>query len=171
MLQGLAEAWRERRDDIDAQAEEVAVAMRHHLEDRAAGGTVPSAEGAERSLQALARRFDGAHGGFGMAPKFPTPSNLFLLLEFADQNPDADRMLAATLDRMARGGIYDQLGGGFHRYATDREWKIPHFEKMLYDNGLLLEIYARQHARQLEKGGDPEAGRIARETAEWMRRG
>ncbi|MEO8504876.1 MAG: thioredoxin domain-containing protein [Acidobacteriota bacterium] len=166
VLQGLAEAWRERRDDIDAQAEEVAVAIRHHLEDRAVGGTVPSAEGAERSLQALARRFDTSHGGFGMAPKFPTPSNLSLLLEFADQDPDADRMLAATLDRMARGGIYDQLGGGFHRYATDREWKIPHFEKMLYDNGLLLEVYALQYARS----GDVEAGRIARETAEWMRR-
>ena len=65
-------------------------------------------------------------------------------------------MLTATLDQMARGGIYDQLGGGFHRYATDREWKIPHFEKMLYDNGFLLELYAREHART----GDPQAARI-----------
>jgi uncharacterized protein YyaL (SSP411 family) len=75
-------------------------------------------------------------------------------------------MLSATLDQMARGGIYDQLGGGFHRYATDREWKVPHFEKMLYDNGFLLELYAREHART----GDPQAARIVRETAGWLAR-
>ncbi len=75
-------------------------------------------------------------------------------------------MLAASLDQMARGGIYDQLGGGFHRYATDREWKIPHFEKMLYDNGFLLELYAREHART----GDTQAARIVRETAAWLAR-
>jgi uncharacterized protein YyaL (SSP411 family) len=69
----------------------------------------------------------------------------------ATEREDAGEMLAATLDAMARGGIYDQLAGGFHRYATDREWKVPHFEKMLYDNGLLLEVYAREHART----GDP----------------
>ena len=100
-------------------------------------------------------------GGFGGAPKFPTPSNLYLPLELAEERPEAGEMLAATLDQMARGGIYDQLGGGFHRYATDREWKIPHFEKMLYDNGFLLELYAREHART----GDTQAARIVRETA------
>ena len=66
-------------------------------------------------------------------------------------------MLAGTLDAMARGGIYDQLGGGFHRYSTDARWRVPHFEKMLYDNGLLLELYALEH----ERTGDPEAARIA----------
>jgi uncharacterized protein YyaL (SSP411 family) len=75
-------------------------------------------------------------------------------------------MLAVTLDRMARGGIFDQLGGGFHRYATDREWKIPHFEKMLYDNGLLLEVYARQWART----ASPQAERITRQTAAFLAR-
>ena len=80
--------------------------------------------------------------------------------------PTRATMLAASLDQMARGGIYDQLGGGFHRYATDREWKIPHFEKMLYDNGFLLELYAREHART----GDPQAARIVRETAAWLGR-
>ena len=78
----------------------------------------------------------------------------------------AAMMLAATLDAMARGGIYDQLAGGFHRYATDREWKVPHFEKMLYDNGLLLEVYAREFARS----GNPEAARIVRETAGFLAR-
>ncbi len=166
LLLALSEAWRERRDEIEAQADEVAEAMRRHLEERAAPGQVPGNEAAERSLQALGRRFDATHGGFGSAPKFPTPSNLLLLSEMADESADAGRMLQATLDRMARGGICDQLGGGFHRYATDREWKVPHFEKMLYDNGLLLEAYAREHART----GDPEMARVARETAEWMRR-
>ena len=75
-------------------------------------------------------------------------------------------MLAATLDGMARGGIFDQLGGGFHRYSTDREWRVPHFEKMLYDNGLLLEAYAREHARS----GSPEARRVALETAGFLAR-
>jgi uncharacterized protein YyaL (SSP411 family) len=84
----------------------------------------------------------------------------------AGERSDAGEMLAATLDGMARGGIYDQLGGGFHRYATDREWKIPHFEKMLYDNGFLLENYAREHART----GDPQAARIARQTAAFLAR-
>src|SRR5262249_58937683 len=114
----------------------------------------------------VARRFDPQWGGFGNAHKFPPPSNLFLLLELAGERKEAGEMLAATLDQMARGGIYDQLGGGFHRYATDREWKIPHFEKMLYDNGLLLELYAREHART----GDAQAARVARETAEFLRR-
>ncbi len=166
LLAALSEAWRERRDEIEAQADEVATAMQRYLEERAAPGGVPGVEAAERSLQALGRRFDSAYGGFGMAPKFPTPSNLLLLLELADEHPEAGRMLTETLDRMARGGICDQLGGGFHRYATDREWKVPHFEKMLYDNGLLLEIYAREAART----GAAEPARVARDVAEWMRR-
>ena len=132
------------------------------------GREPPPGTVALRALESLARRFDPQWGGFGGAPKFPTPSNLFLLLELAARAPRGagPTMLAASLDQMARGGIYDQLGGGFHRYATDREWKIPHFEKMLYDNGFLLELYAREHART----GDPQAARIVRETAAWLAR-
>ncbi len=152
---------------MEEQAESVARALRHHLEERLEpGDRTPLPEVAERSLAALERSFDPVSGGFGGAPKFPTPSNLLLLEEFAATRRDAARMLEETLDRMARGGIYDQLGGGFHRYATDAEWKVPHFEKMLYDNGLLLEVYARAWRRS----GDPEMARIARETADYLER-
>src|SRR5580693_4557073 len=191
VLADLAAAWRDRRPEVEEQAEEMAGAMRRFLEERGrpAGAPAPP-EAARQALASLARRFDREWGGFGGAPKFPTPSNLFLLHEMAlldsaegapaaasaggEGSADgeatsenaAGEMLRATLDQMARGGIYDQLGGGFHRYSTDREWKVPHFEKMLYDNGFLLELYAREHART----GDPEAARVARETAAFLRR-
>jgi uncharacterized protein YyaL (SSP411 family) len=167
VLAGLSEAWQTRRSDVEAQSEEMEGAMRRFLEERAAPGAMPPSPAlAERALGSLQRRFDSQWGGFGGAPKFPTPSNLYLCLELADERPEAAEMLAATLDPMARGGIYDQLAGGFHRYATDREWKIPHFEKMLYDNGFLLELYAEEHART----GDAQAARIVRETAAWVAR-
>ncbi|HEX7181670.1 MAG TPA: thioredoxin domain-containing protein [Thermoanaerobaculia bacterium] len=167
VLEGLAEAWRTRRKDVEEQAEEMEKAMRRFLEERAQPAAAPpNREVAERALDSLARRFDREWGGFGGAPKFPTPSNLYLCLEMAGERPEAGEMLAATLDQMARGGIYDQLAGGFHRYATDREWKVPHFEKMLYDNGFLLELYAREFART----GDRQAERIVRETADWIAR-
>jgi uncharacterized protein YyaL (SSP411 family) len=176
VLMSLAAAWKERRGDIDAQAKELDGALRQVLEERTglpgptgspvASGRLPGPEALDHSLLDLERSFDGTWGGFGSAPKFPTPGNLFLLLELADSQPQAARMLETTLDRMARGGIYDQLGGGFHRYATDREWKIPHFEKMLYDNGLLLEAYALEWRRS----ADPEAERVLRETAAFLAR-
>ena len=167
VLASLAAAWKERRGDVDTQARELGEALRRVLEDRAGpAGALPGPEALDRSLLDLERGFDEAWGGFGSAPKFPTPGNLFLLLELADSRPQAARMLEVTLDRMARGGIYDQLGGGFHRYATDREWKIPHFEKMLYDNGLLLEVWALQWRRS----ADPETERVIRETAAFLAR-
>src|SRR5258708_2748379 len=167
VLADLAEAWRQRRAEVMEQAEEMARAMRRFLEERGRPAPEPPGAGAcWRCVDSLAKRFDRQWGGFGGAPKFPTPSNLFVLLEMAPERPDAGAMLAATLDAMARRGIYDQLAGGFHRYATDREWQVPHFEKMLYDNGLLLELYAREHART----GDPQAARVGRETAAFLER-
>ena len=169
VLQSMADAWQNRRSDVEEQAEELARAMHLFLEERGGpAAAIPPADLAERSLASLEQRFDAENGGFGGAPKFPSPANLFLLEELAEaeEKPRAARMLAATLDRMGRGGIYDQLGGGFHRYATDAGWKIPHFEKMLYDSGLLLELYARHHRRT----GDPEAARIAAETAGFLER-
>ncbi|MFL6260865.1 MAG: DUF255 domain-containing protein [Thermoanaerobaculia bacterium] len=167
VLEDLSLAWKTRRADVEEQAAEMARAMAHYLEGRSHPSPEPPAGPvALRAFESLARRFDPQWGGFGNAPKFPTPSNLYLLLELAGEKREAGEMLAATLDQMARGGIYDQLGGGFHRYATDREWKIPHFEKMLYDNGFLLELYAREHART----GDTQAARIVRETAGWLAR-
>jgi uncharacterized protein YyaL (SSP411 family) len=167
VLSSLADAWKTRRADVLAQAEEMAGAMRHYLEERAQPAARPPGPAViDRAIDALAHRFDPEHGGFGGAPKFPTPANLFLLLERSTERPEAARLLAATLDAMARGGIYDQLGGGFHRYATDSAWKIPHFEKMLYDNGLLLEVYAHSYAQT----GDAETARIVRETAAFLAR-
>ena len=171
VLRSMIHAWKERRGDVEQQGAELGEAIRRHLaEIEPQTGPLPAGEPAERGLASLREKFDPTWGGFGGAPKFPSPANLFLLLALAEPDSahagSAGMMLAATLDAMARGGIYDQLGGGFHRYATDREWRVPHFEKMLYDNGLLLEVYAREHARS----GNPEAARIVRETADFLAR-
>ena len=165
VLTSLSDAWRDRKEEVKEQAASLAAAIRRYLGERGEPlPTPPQPELAERSYLALERRFDSRYGGFGQAPKFPTPSNLFLLREMRGEHRRAEEMLARTLDRMARGGIYDQLGGGFHRYATDERWLVPHFEKMLYDNGLLLEAYAHRW-RDVQ---DPEAARIARETVGFL---
>jgi hypothetical protein len=167
VLQGIHDAWENRRGQIEGTADEVAEAMRAYLEEGTQPtATVPPAAVAGEAFTQLARRFDPRKGGFSGAPKFPSPSNLYLLLALLESEPRAGEMLTKTLDEMARGGIYDQLGGGFHRYATDAEWIIPHFEKMLYDNAFLLELYAREFART----GDPQAERIVRETAAFLAR-
>lgn len=168
VLRSLAEAWRERRGEVEEQAREVTAAMRRYLEGMAApAAELPPADAVDaagRSLESLRRRFDATFGGFGTAPKFPTPANLMLLVELAPESVEAGLMLGATLDQMGRGGICDQLAGGFHRYATDREWRVPHFEKMLSDNALLLEVYARDFART----GASERARVARATAGFL---
>ena len=171
VLRSMIHAWKERRGDVEQQGAELGEAIRRHLaEIEPFTGELPGAAPAELALASLREKFDPTWGGFGGAPKFPSPANLFHLLamtapDSAHAGPAA-MMFAATLDAMARGGIYDQLAGGFHRYATDREWKVPHFEKMLYDNGLLLEVYAREFGRS----GNPEAARIVRETAGFLAR-
>jgi uncharacterized protein YyaL (SSP411 family) len=112
---------------------------------------MPQAAALEEVQRALAEEFDPQHGGFGFSeanprrPKFPEPSNLMFLLDRAGRSGDAQArsMLVATLEKMAAGGIRDHLGGGFHRYSTDRAWRVPHFEKMLYDNGQLASVYAQ----------------------------
>ncbi|MEO8195662.1 MAG: DUF255 domain-containing protein [Thermoanaerobaculia bacterium] len=169
VLRSMIHAWKERRGDVEQQGAELGDAIRKHLSEiEPMLGVLPAAEPMERGLASLREKFDPTWGGFGGAPKFPSPGNLFHLLALAEPDSPhagaAGMMLAASLDAMARGGIYDQLAGGFHRYATDREWKVPHFEKMLYDNGLLLEVYAREFARS----GNPEAERIVRETAGFL---
>jgi uncharacterized protein YyaL (SSP411 family) len=167
VLTSMANAWKNRREEVEEQARSVAGGIRHYLDRRSAPAPEPPGLAvARRALHSLEQRFDARWGGFGGAPKFPTPSNLFLLGEMVDASPNAGEMLATTLDRMARGGIYDQLGGGFHRYATDAEWKVPHFEKMLYDNGLLLELCALEWRRT----GDPAMARVVRETAGYLAR-
>ncbi len=123
----------------------------------------------EAAVSVLAREFDARRGGFGGAPKFPPSMVLEFLLRHFERaaGPDADRALAmaeATADAMARGGMYDQLAGGFARYSVDADWVVPHFEKMLYDNALLARVYAHLWRRT----GSPLARRVAGETCEWL---
>lgn len=131
----------------------------------------------ERAAGELAGRFDGEFGGFGGAPKFPHPTQLELLLwrgwgvgGKGGRREESRRMLGVTLRRMAEGGLFDQLGGGFFRYTVDGEWQIPHFEKMLYDNAQLLGLYGDAY-RYAGAGGEGELyGAVVRETAGWVMR-
>jgi uncharacterized protein YyaL (SSP411 family) len=167
VLVAVSDVWRDRRADVVEQAESV-VSRLERLRDDAqlSGPQPPAADELAAATQALARQYDWANGGFGGAPKFP-PSMVceFLLREHARSgDPDALLMAEATLRAMALGGMYDQLGGGFARYAVDAGWVVPHFEKMLYDNALLARVYAhywRTTGKQLGR-------RIALETADFM---
>ncbi len=166
VLQGLREAWAFRRPELLQQAERVAQAMRQHL--ASPGGRADSLPGpdlADAVRRGLAERFDPEWGGFGRAPKFPTPANLLFLLERATDD-EAREMLLHTLDRMARGGLMDQLAGGFHRYSTDEAWLVPHFEKMLYDNASLAWLYAEASALAPGEGFE----RVARQTLDFVLR-
>lgn len=151
VLKQLAEAWKSHRDQVAAQAEQFAVAIR-----QAGGGDhEPSAKRRELSPELIDnareifhRMYDKRHGGFGAAPKFPPHGVLSLLLQHLQQVDDDDErsIVMHTLDAMALGGLRDHVGGGFHRYSTDPRWFLPHFEKMLYDNAQLMGAYTTAHA-------------------------
>jgi uncharacterized protein YyaL (SSP411 family) len=141
LLKHIASAWHERRDEIESQNESVLAVLKKTMRQDAPGeldGAAVTAASAH-----LAEMFDKVNGGFGGAPKFPNPADLALLLQRAGHGDEnAHHMVALTLTRMAEGGIYDHVGGGFSRYSVDDHWEIPHFEKMLYDNGQLLCLYS-----------------------------
>ena len=163
----MAAAYRERGADIAEQGAQLKDALAS-LEPAPAGfDGLPAAAG-PAALAELERRFDPEHGGFGAAPKFPHATDLeFCLSEYArSADPEALAMVRVTLERMADGGIHDQLGGGFCRYSVDAEWTIPHFEKMLYDNGPLLSLYA-DLARAT---GEARFADVARGIVGWMTR-
>jgi uncharacterized protein len=162
VLLAVARAWQEERDTLEREAERLTGALWRSL-NPPPGPIPPGVE--ERALEALARAFDPEWGGFLPAPKFPQGPLLLYLLARAWQGEEAPRrMLEGTLTAMALGGVYDQLGGGFHRYAVDRHWRVPHFEKMLYDNALLARVYLGAY-RVLRK---PLFLRVARETLDWL---
>ena len=142
LILALADAWKNRRAEIDTNSEQIAVGIQEAMQLEAGDGAL-DAELLRNAGRLLGRAFDPHHGGFGRAPKFPHPMELRLLLRIAKRFGDDDAlgMVRKTLDAMAMGGIYDQLGGGFHRYSTDERWLVPHFEKMLYDNALLAVSY------------------------------
>ncbi len=161
----LAEVYRQQRDAVEKQNAAVREALARTVP---AGITAqPLAPSPIGQLQvALIESFDPHHGGFGSAPKFPHPTDLAFLLRRAAFDDEARNAALNTLTRMAEGGIYDQLGGGFARYSVDARWEIPHFEKMLYDNGPLLSLYA--DAWLIAR--TPLFARIAEETAIWVMR-
>ncbi|WP_306817893.1 thioredoxin domain-containing protein [Archangium lipolyticum] len=170
VLQALHEAWVTKREEVLRQSEE----FREGLGELAGYGldAVPAALAPEDLVAmggSLLKRVDGVNGGFGGAPKFPNPMNVALLLRAwrRDSGNEALKKAALlTLERMALGGIHDQLGGGFHRYSVDERWTVPHFEKMLYDNAQLLHLYTE--AFQVEPR--PLWRKVVEETAEYVRR-
>ncbi|MBI4409728.1 MAG: thioredoxin domain-containing protein [Gemmatimonadetes bacterium] len=147
VLREVARVWREEQARAREAAQSIRARLTAHEDAEAQRGKI-SRRLVEDAIEELAQSFDFRHGGFGRAPKFPNAGALALLLDrWLDTGTDwARRIVAETLDAMGSGGLHDQLGGGFHRYATDARWLVPHFEKMAYDNGVLLEIYARAYA-------------------------
>ena len=142
ILLGVVEAYRERHDSVVEQADRITDRL-NQLSETEAGDQPLDAGVFDRAFREYRSRFDAQHGGFGSAPKFPPSMGLSLLLRHWRRtgNRNALEMVEITLQKMARGGMYDQLGGGFHRYSTDPAWLVPHFEKMLYDNALLTTTY------------------------------
>ncbi len=161
LLEGVVAAWRERRPEIEQQGERIVEHLNVSARIEPDPGE-PEPGLLDTAVAAIADREDHLNGGFGGAPKFPQASAIELLLSREDPSP-ALRALRA----MARGGIYDQLGGGFSRYAVDAAWVVPHFEKMLYDNALLARAYL--HGWQVS-GGDPLLRRVCCETLDWALR-
>jgi hypothetical protein len=170
LLLGVTQAWRTERESVAGQASKIAAA----LAERAGPfrGGEPAGDLAvvcDAAVRTLGADYDARHAGFGQAPKFP-PSMVCEFLLRHSERPGAAAasqaldMVTGTAAAMARGGMYDQIGGGFARYSVDAEWVVPHFEKMLYDNALLARVYAHVWRRT----GDPLAQRVARQTCAWM---
>ncbi len=166
LIPRIHKAWISQRDTLEEAGDQV-------LESITRAASVPGREGLnERTLakayNTLLQSFDGLHGGFGSAPKFPTPHNLSFLLRYGRRGAaePAHSMVEKTLHAMRQGGIYDQVGFGFHRYSTDAEWFVPHFEKMLYDQALLVTAYVEGYLAL----GDEELRRTAEETITYVLR-
>ena len=163
LCQALADGWGKNRDSLLAQAKRLTGAVAMYANETVTSGpaALDVTGWVAGALEEQRERFDSQHGGVGSSPKFPPhPAlHLWLALLARGQDPEGVRgMLEKTLDGMMRGGIYDQVGGGFHRYATDEQWLVPHFEKMLYDNALLAGAYA---LAAVKLGREDYAGRPA----------
>lgn len=170
ILDSLSQAYKDKHGEVIQQAEAIADAVGEQI----ATNQQPVPVGIKHiqaAITGLLQRFDRTNGGFGNAPKFPQPVFMELLLDArdlvdADTKTAIDQSVKMTLDRMGTGGIFDQVGGGFHRYSTDAHWLVPHFEKMLYDNGQLLHLYARA----ADVYDDAFYKRIARRTSDYVLR-
>jgi uncharacterized protein len=168
LLLSVAQAWRDDRAEVLAAGQRIVSAIAEAAAPDFAGGAVPQAEQLDEAAARLVPQFDQANGGFGHAPKFPPSMVLEFLLRHHERTgaPASLAMAERTLDAMARGGMYDQLAGGFARYSVDEAWVVPHFEKMLYDNALLLRVYVHWY----RVTGSPLGERIARESADFLLR-
>ncbi|MFB6393900.1 thioredoxin domain-containing protein [Polymorphospora lycopeni] len=165
LLESVTTAWRDQRDAVVEQGAALVQAIGGA---QAVGGPAAplTAELLDAAATQLAKEYDGTNGGFGGAPKFPPHMNLLFLLRHHQRTGDRQslELVRHTAEAMARGGIYDQLAGGFARYSVDAHWTVPHFEKMLYDNALLLRVYTQLWRLT----GDAMARRIAAETTEFL---
>ncbi|MEK7278714.1 MAG: thioredoxin domain-containing protein, partial [Chloroflexota bacterium] len=168
LLRGLHDAWLNRRDELLTAGKEIVGQIQHTQTAGTGSGEALTPETLKRAVQAAWTQFDWRHAGWGGGPKFPQPMMLEFLLRhhLLFDDPLALEMATKTLDAMLAGGMYDQLGGGFHRYATDAIWLVPHFEKMLYDNSQLARVYL--HAYQIT--GKPRYKRCVEEILDYIRR-
>ncbi|MHC4334756.1 MAG: thioredoxin domain-containing protein [Planctomycetota bacterium] len=166
VLLTVADAWKQRREELVESAGKISGVLAG-LTEQAAQEKL-SIDVSKNAFSYFERTFDGAYGGFGGAPKFPQASNLSMLLAYWHRTGDAKAlaMVEKTLDAMANGGIYDHLGGGFHRYSTDARWLVPHFEKMLYDQALLSTVYIQAY----QATGNEDYARTAREVFDYVLR-
>ena len=145
LLRTIAELWNSKKAELLESAEEI---ISHLKKSESSSSNTSNENLVEDAVQHFSRSFDRTHGGFGREPKFPTPHNLLFLMLYAKQNPDSDalQMVEKTLIQMRKGGIFDHIGGGFSRYSTDKYFLAPHFEKMLYDNALLIMAYSAAYS-------------------------
>jgi uncharacterized protein YyaL (SSP411 family) len=171
LLRSVARYFAEQQEQVVAQGEKLTEVLGRLAPPPAADDRAMTREPLDKLRRSLATSFDAEYGGFGQAPKFPHPTSIDWLLRHwrasaSDADPDIEALYMATLTltRMADGGIYDHIGGGFSRYSVDRHWQIPHFEKMLYDNGPLLAIYAQAYLAT----GESLFAESANATADWM---
>ena len=169
VLLAMAEVWRERREEALETAGSVMAAIEHNESFSGRGGALNLAL-VDKIAASIGAQFDARNGGFGSQPKFPHPAALDLLLEVAVNrgNERAREAFRTTLEKMARGGVYDQLAGGFHRYSVDERWAVPHFEKMLYDNTELLRNYVHGVQSPLPQMVREDFAGVAREIVAWL---
>ena len=166
LLPSIAEAWKNRRAELVQSAEKInEYLVKSNTKEL---GTPLSKAILKETYSQFVNRYDKNHGGFGTQPKFPSPHNLVYLLRYHDMTDDktALKMVEKTLQEMRLGGIFDHVGYGFHRYATDKEWLVPHFEKMLYDQAMLVMAYTE--AFQIT--GKPEYKKTAEEILTYVQR-
>ncbi|KAB8141429.1 thioredoxin domain-containing protein [Chloroflexia bacterium SDU3-3] len=167
VILGVADAWQRRRDEVEQNSQALSDHLRSATAARMPEGPITPAL-LDDAYASLHGQFDQDEGGFGRAPKFPQPMTYEFLLRYAQRTGTrlAWDMLALSLHKMAEGGIYDQLGGGFHRYSVDGQWLVPHFEKMLYDNALLARVYTEAY----QATSDPLYCRVAEQTLDYVAR-